>query len=125
EYCLIELEDGRPGSIFTAVKNKSTKERSRRFDHGFSQLVDWFYALDDLKKTSRFAKDYGHGHVKFLGLLVIGRNAGLSEAERDRLRWRAEKVRVDSHYIDCPTFDDLYQHLRLRMSYYPQASKFE
>src|SRR5262249_51187392 len=89
EYCLIELEDGRPGSIFTAVKNKSTKERSRRFDHGFSQLVDWFYALDDLKKTSRFAKDYGHGHVKFLGLLVIGRNAGLSEAERDRLRWRA------------------------------------
>src|SRR5262249_26127632 len=78
EYCVVELEDGRPNSIFARVGNKATREWSRRFDHGFSQLVDWFYSLDDLKKTDRFARDFGHGHIKFFGLLIIGRSAGLS-----------------------------------------------
>jgi hypothetical protein len=78
EYCVVELEDGRADSIFTKVPRKSTKEWSRRFEHGFSQLVDWFYCLDDLKKTDRFVKDFGHGHIKFTGLLLIGRSAGLS-----------------------------------------------
>lgn len=125
EYCVVELEDGRPNSIFAKVGRKSTREWSRRFDHGFSQLVDWFFHLDDLKKTSRFAKDFGHGHVKFFGLLVIGRSAGLSVSDRERLKWRTEKVRVDSHSIDSLTFDELYEYLRRRMSFYPEASKFE
>jgi hypothetical protein len=125
EFCVVELEDGRPDGVFTKVGQKSTREWSRRFDHGFSQLVDWFYALDDLKKTARFAKDFGHGHVRFFGLLVIGRSAGIAESDRARLKWRTEKVRVDSHSIDCLTFDDLYEHLRRRLSFYPEASKFE
>jgi hypothetical protein len=121
----VELEDGRPDSIFTKVGQKATKEWSRRFDHGFSQIVDWFYSLDDMKKTTRFAKDFGHGHIKFFGLLILGRTAGLSESDRARLRWRTEKVRVDSHPIDCLTFDDLHDSLRRRMSFYPAAPKFE
>lgn len=125
EYCLIELEDGRLGGIFTTVKNKATKEWGRRFEHGFSQLVDWFYSLDDLKKTAKFAKDFGHGHIKFFGLLLIGRNTGMSDSDRARLKWRTEKVRVDSHCIHCLTYDDLFQILRQRMSFYPQASRFK
>ncbi len=124
EYCVVELEDGRPDSIFAKVGQKSTRESGRRFDHGFSQLVDWFYALDDLKKTSRFTKDFGHGHIKFFGLLIIGRSVGISESDRTRLRWRTEKVRVDSHSIDCLTFDELHEYLRRRMSFYPEVSKF-
>jgi len=124
EYCVVELEDGGPDSIFARAGKKATKEWSRRFDHGFSQLVDWFYSLDDLKKTSRFAKDFGHGHIKFFGLLIIGRSAGLTESDRARLKWRTEKVRVDSHSIDCLTFDDLHGYLQRRMSFYPDASKF-
>jgi lipoate synthase len=57
------------------------------------QLVDWFYTLDDFKKTERFAKKFGHGHITFLALLCIGRNAGVSESNRNRLKWRNEKVR--------------------------------
>lgn len=125
EYCLIELEDGGLDSIFTTVKNKSTKEWGKRFEHGFSQLIDWFYSLDDLKKTARFAKDFGYGHVKFFGLLLIGRSRGTSQADRSRLKWRTEKVLVDSHCIHCLTFDELYEVLGQRMSYYPKASKFE
>jgi hypothetical protein len=123
EFCVVELEDDRPESIFTRAGKKATREWSRRFDHGFSQLVDWFYALDDLKRTERFTRDFGHGHVKFFGLLVIGRSAGLSESERSRLRWRTEKVRVNSHAISCLTFEDLHDYLTQRINFYPDVSR--
>jgi Domain of unknown function (DUF4263) len=124
-FCAIEFEDGKPDSIFTTVPKKATTEWSRRFEHGFSQLVDWFYSLDDFKKTERFAKDFGHGHVTFLGLLILGRSAGVSASDRNRLKWRTEKVRVDSHTIECLTLDDLGQHPEWRISFFPQASKYE
>jgi hypothetical protein len=124
-FCAVEFEDGKPDSIFTKIPKKSTTEWGRRFEHGFSQLVDWFYSLDDFKKTERFARDFGHGHVTFLGLLILGRSAGVSEDDRNRLKWRTEKVRVDSHTVECLTFDDLYQHLEWRISFFPQASKYE
>lgn len=85
-FCAVEFEDGRPDSLFTTNPRRSTTEWSRRFEHGFSQLVDWFHALDDFKKTERFARDFGHGHIRFLGLLVMGRSAGLSDSERNRQR---------------------------------------
>jgi hypothetical protein len=124
-FCVVEFEDGKPDSIFTKLPKKSTPEWSRRFEHGFSQLVDGFYSLDDFKKTERFAKDFGHGHITFFGLLILGRSVHLSDSDRNRLKWRTEKVRVDSHTIECLTLDDLYQYLEWRISFYPQASKLE
>jgi hypothetical protein len=52
-FCMVEFEEGGLHSIFTRRKPKSTKEWSRQFNHGFSQLVDWFYALDDLTACGR------------------------------------------------------------------------
>jgi hypothetical protein len=125
EYCLIELEDAGDTSIFKKVGKKVTKEWSPRFDHGCSQLIDWFYALDDMKKTHAFVSNFGHGHVKFFGLLVIGRRASLSDDDLTRLRWRTEKVLVDSHPLFCLNFDALYQHLARRIQQYPEAAKLE
>jgi hypothetical protein len=121
-FCVIEFEDGRKDSIFVVPRNKSTTEWSRRFDHGFSQLVDWFSILDDLKKTQRFKRDFGDGHVRFSALLVIGRDAGIADDyDRYRLNWRTEKIRVDSHSVESITFDGLYEHmdrhLRLNTGY--------
>ncbi len=124
-YCLIELEDGGRDSIFTALKGKSTKEWGRRFDHGLSQIVDWFYALEDLKSTRKFIECFGHGHMKFEGMLIIGRDAALSDADRARLRWHVDKVRVDSNYVHCLTFDGLCEHLLWRIGHYPEAGKLE
>lgn len=118
EYCLVELEDGSSDGVLTKVRNKATKEWGRRFEHGFSQLVDWFYALDDLKKTSTFASLFGYGHVKFFGLLVAGRSADLTEDDRIRLRWRAEKVLVDSHPVSCVTFGDVHHVLQGRLDFF-------
>jgi hypothetical protein len=124
-FCIVEFEDAKLNSIFRKVGNRSTTEWSPRFEHGFSQLVDWCCTLDDFKKTDRFARDFGYGHVRFVALLIVGRNAGVSAEDRKRLRWRTEKVRVDSHTFECLTFDDLYEHLSMRISFYPEASQLE
>jgi hypothetical protein len=124
-FSVIEFEDGRKNSIFVKLKAKTTKEWSRRFDHGFSQLVDWFWKLDDLKKTDAFRSAFGEGHVRFSALLIAGRSGGVSDEDRKRLDWRTEKVRVDSHSIECVTYDDLYEVLANRLKLYPKASRFE
>lgn len=124
-FCVVEFEDARPSSIFRTTRRRSTTEWSPRFEHGFSQLVDWCCTLDDFKKTDRFARDFGHGHVRFIALLILGRNAGVSAEDRNRLRWRTEKVRIDSHTVECLTFDDLYEHLNRRIGFYPEAFRLE
>jgi len=110
-FCVIEFEDGRKDSIFKVPKSKSTAEWSQRFEHGFSQIVDWFTLIDDIKKTSRFQKDFGQDHIRFSALLIIGRDAGVTGYERTRLEWRTEKVHVDSHPVECVTFDGLHEHM--------------
>lgn len=125
EFLVVEFEDGRPESIFKKQPRRTNAEWSVRFEHGFGQLVDWFFHLDDFKNTKNFANTFGHGHIRFSGLLVIGRNAGLDEAKRNRLKWRTEKVLIDSHPINCVTFDDLYTTLNTRIQMYRAASKQE
>ena len=39
-YCFIEFEDAQQNSVFEKQGKKATREWSRRFDHGFSQIVD-------------------------------------------------------------------------------------
>jgi hypothetical protein len=65
EYLAVEFEDGRPDSIFRSVAGRNTKEWSPRFEHGYSQLIDWFATLDDYKKTDKFRREFGTGHVRF------------------------------------------------------------
>jgi hypothetical protein len=110
-YCAIELEDAGPDSVFSRSGARVTPEWGRRFEHGFSQLVDWFFAWDDHKATAGFAKHFGYGHVEFYGLLLIGRSGGMSATERIRLRWRSGRVMVNSQKVYCRTYDDLYQSL--------------
>ena len=125
KYCLVEFEDCNDKSLFVKSGQKATKEWGKRFEHGFSQLVDWFYALDDTRGTLRFAQDFGYGYVRFSGMLIIGQSAGLDESERNRLAWRTEKVVVNSNPVYCLTFDDLFGGLCRRFNNYTSVSHFE
>jgi hypothetical protein len=111
QFCFVELENGAPDSVLEKVGKKSTKEWSKRFEHGFSQIVDWFCHLDDFKKTDRFHRNFGYGHIDFVGLLLIGRNEGLDADDIRRLRWRTHHIVVNSHHVVCMTYDDLYKEL--------------
>jgi hypothetical protein len=124
-FCVVEFEDGGQSSIFKKQPNRGNPEWSARFEHGVSQLTDWFYNLADFKGSNGFAKTFGDGHIKFFGLLVIGRSASLDGAKRSRLDWRTEKVLIDSHPVTCLTFDDLHLSLRDRFVMYRDAAEFE
>jgi len=122
QFCVIEFEDGRLQSIFKPSQTGNTRVWSPRFEHGFSQLIDWYTMLDDLKKSERFKRDFGDGHIRFSAMLIIGRDSGVSDSyDRFRLNWRADKVSVDSNNVICVTFDELHYHmdrqLRVNMGY--------
>ena len=118
-YYFIEFEDGGDASLFRANGAKATREWSPRFEHGFSQVVDWFYKMDDMQHTKQFETMFGKD-VEYSGLLVIGRSSALRPGERDRLRWRQQNVLVSSHKVECVTFDDLHSDLARKLKrYYP------
>ena len=94
-YCFIEFEDANKDSIFKKLKNKNNSEWSSRFEHGFSQIIDWFWKLSDMKKTDDFRNKYGIGHIRYFGLLIIGRDSYLTSEEVERLKWRLENIVVD------------------------------
>ena len=52
----VEFEDAGPRSLFVQHGDKATREWSPRFDHGYSQVVNWFYKLQDM---IRFGHDGG------------------------------------------------------------------
>lgn len=108
-FCLIEFEDAAPDSIFVQ-RGRETPVWSRRLEHGFSQLVDWFWKLDDARGSVEFQHRFGSGSPSVMGILIVGRD-GLGSRERQRMQWRSEKVIVDSRQIICLTYDQLLSDL--------------
>lgn len=117
-YCFIEFEDATKDSIFLD-KGRSTSDWSPRFEHGFSQIIDWFWKIDDFKNTSLARSIFGSENIEFYGIIVIGRDAFISPIDKARLTWRLNKVLVDSRKVICITFDQLAIDIRDRLSLYP------
>lgn len=111
-YCFVEFENGQKNSIFKKGKRQNAPEWSRRFEEGYSQIIDWFWKLDDIKNTSEVRRDFGSNSFTAHGILVIGRTQYLSDTDKERLKWRSNKVVVDSHIITCLTFDMLYNDMK-------------
>lgn len=114
-YCFIEFENADASSVFLTKKGKATPEWSPRFEHGFSQLVDWFWKMDDFKQTSEMQYRFERNLVRYQGLLVLGRSSSLGIREQIRKDWRLEKVVIDSKQVFCLTFDELYEDLNARL----------
>jgi hypothetical protein len=117
-YAFIEFEDAGPHSLFKRQGQKSTREWSPRFDHGYSQIIDWFGKLHDLEKSDAFEARFGVRSLEFMGMLVVGRDQYLEAGERARLEWRRRRVVVDSRKIECVTFDELLADLSFRVERY-------
>ena len=122
-FAFIEFEDASPESIF--VKRKATPDWSPRFEHGFSQLVDWFFKLHEQGQTVEFEEKFGSRTIRHLGILVIGRTEHLGKREEHRLRWRQEYVLLNSKQIHCKTFDQLRDDLLDRLEQFPIAATAE
>ncbi len=123
-FCIVEFEPGEEGALF---KKKPPKypEWSARFEHGFSQIVDWFCALEDGAKTNDFRDTFGDKPITFASLLVMGRDAELDDSKRRRLTWRTNKVLIDSKTVTCITFDQLHADLKRKYEFYAAAAEVE
>lgn len=123
EYGFVEWEDGSSSSLFRYQGKKATPEWSTRLEHGLSQLIDWFWKLDDMARTQDFTSRFGKAEINYFGLLVIGRDHCLTHPrERQRWQWRHRKTRVNSLEILCMTYDELYISLRDRSQLYPPTT---
>ncbi len=116
-FCFIEFEDGHPNSIFKNT-GRRTLEWAPRFDHGASQIIDWFWKLNAQERTVDFQRLFGSLSIAASGLLVVGRDSGVTAADRPRLKWRRERVAVNSQQLHCCTFDELARDLRDSLNTY-------
>jgi hypothetical protein len=57
-YCFIELEDAKKNSIFTNT-GRAVSDWAKRFEHGYSQIIDWSYKIDDTKNSRTFMDRFG------------------------------------------------------------------
>jgi hypothetical protein len=115
EYCFVEFEDASSESVFEKRGKKATREWGRRFDHGYSQIIDWAHKLDDRLASADFLARFGVREIKFEAVLVIGRDKHLDMGEKHRLSWRAEKVTVNTKKVVCMTFDELLNQFAVRL----------
>lgn len=74
EYCFVEFEDARKNSIFEKNGEKSTREWGKRFDHGYSQIVDWVHKLSGLAISQDNLGRFGQYEIGYETVLVIGRD---------------------------------------------------
>jgi hypothetical protein len=110
-YTFIELEDASPLSVFKKHGAKTTREWSPRIDRGYSQIIDWFYSLNDRANSEEFEARFGARPIEYTAVLVAGRNQYLDRGELLRLAWRREHVVVHSKKIHCVTYDQLVDDL--------------
>ncbi len=120
-YCFIEFEDAKHDSVFKKAGNKVTTEWSPRFEHGLSQIVDWFYKLEDQRATRDFRARFGGEDITYIGILIVGRSHFISEKDKSRLNWRSDKMMVNSVPILCLTLDELYERLDNRLKLFRVA----
>lgn len=124
-FLLIEFEDAKKNSLFVTKKGKSTPQWAPRLEQGFSQIIDWFWKINDMETSGDYNDRFGGAsrEVKIHGLLVIGRDQHLKPREQARLNWRQEHTVIRSKNISVKTFDQLARDLRYRLLRYPQAAK--
>jgi hypothetical protein len=117
-YLLVEFENGAPDSIFQKVGAKANLDWARRYEAAFSQLLDWLWKLEDMRSTTAFEHTFRRRDAKFQGLIVAGKDMQLAPQEISRLKWRVEKVMVDSKSVSCVSFNDLAGDLDFWLSKY-------
>lgn len=120
-YCFIEFEDAKRNSVFTP-SSRATSDWATRFEHGFSQIVDWLYKLADTEKSEAFADRFGARSIDAMCLLIVGRSAFITDPERRRLLWRERHVVVNSQKIRCMTYDQLFAEFSFILTIYPEAA---
>jgi Domain of unknown function (DUF4263) len=117
-YTLIEFEPASEGSVLTKPKRpgQTKREWSPRFEHGFSQLVDWAWRLTiEGSSSSFYRKIFGKNNANIRLLLIAGREADLDDDDSARVQWRAREVHLGAFQMQFYTFDGVLKTLQQRL----------
>jgi hypothetical protein len=116
-FTLVELEDARENSLFEPVKGREYPRWSRRFERGFSQLVDWAWRIDHERQPSATLEAaFGTADPQIHYLLVIGRDRWMDVAGRARLYWRHRHNGISGERTTIWTYDDLFSFVSGRLA---------
>jgi len=118
KYCFVEFEDAKPDSIFKPTSRRTTRW-SDRFEAAFSQIVDWTWLLAANEGSDMFERMFGARSIEASAIIVLGRDSGITAADRLRWEWRRRHIRVYSQIILCYTFDELARDLHDALNYGP------
>ncbi len=113
-YCFVEFEDAQENSVFASTP-RHTREWGARFEHGFGQIVDWFWLLEAQRDTETFERKFGARRIDATALLIVGRNAFIQPDDWPRLRRRTNNVLVGAHPVICRTYDEVLEGLRRKL----------
>jgi Domain of unknown function (DUF4263) len=122
KFVFVEFEDATEDSIFKLKSKNSDSantsyEWSSRYEHGLSQVIDWYYRMDDYERTNKFEEYFGHRQINYVGLLVIGRDKFIQQSGlMQRFRWRSSKTIINSKPLHCMTFDQLLEESMEKLS---------
>jgi hypothetical protein len=122
-YTFVEFEDARPNSLFVKQGEKATRAWSPRFDSGYSQIIDWFYKLQVMTDTPDMEAKFGKRAIRYVGVLIAGRDQHFQAGERLRHEWRHAHVIVNSKQIFCLTYDQLLEDLQYRVVEFGKSGK--
>lgn len=137
--CLVEFEGASPNCMFKpftpGTNSKGKKRRPRQaaewaepFEKGFSQIVDWAWAIDTHRQSTEMVDAFGSDRTDCTGVLVIGRDTGLTaKTSQDRWKWRGKHVTVANWPVSLMTYDEVYRNfdaaLKLRQADAQAASQ--
>jgi hypothetical protein len=114
--CVVEFEGASTRDIFEN-SNRGVDTWARPFEKGFSQVVDWAWALDTYRTAPDFVEAFGSARPNIVGVLVIGRSTSISDGvPKDRWEWRRNKVNVDGFKVSLVTFDELYDDFSIYLA---------
>jgi Shedu protein SduA, C-terminal len=100
-YTLVEFEDAHQYSILSRLETgKIVKRWAPRFEHGFSQLVDWAWRLStEGASTQAYRRLFGANDATVHLLLIVGRDADLTTDDLARLRSCEQRFRRESPHV--------------------------
>ncbi|MCX7045185.1 MAG: DUF4263 domain-containing protein [Candidatus Sumerlaeota bacterium] len=84
---------------------------------------DLLWRMESIFNTRECDSVFGTFAPTLNATLIVGRSAFLSKEQKERFRWRSNKVFVASCSVHCLTYDDLYDHLECRLLFAPFAGK--
>lgn len=116
QFTLVELEDAREDSVFEPVRGRAYPRWSRRFERGFSQLIDWAWRIDRERQPSPTLDPvFGTPDPKIHYLLVIGRDQWFGGAGRARLDWRGLHNGISGQRTTIWTYDEMFAFIDDRL----------